>query len=53
MSLEEGEEGLGESVEFLAVLDALEGEAKADEALLLGNGGTVAVGVGEDGNGAV
>ena len=45
------EEGSGEGVEFGAVGDGFEGEAEADEAMLEGDGGTVAVGVGEDGDG--
>ena len=46
---EEGEEGFGEGLEFLVIGDTFEGETEADKALGLGNGGTVAIGIGENG----
>ena len=46
---EEGEEGFGERVEFLAVGNAFEGETKTDEAMLEGNGSTITIGIGENG----
>ena len=47
----EGEECTGEGVDGLVVGDAFERETETDEAMLLGDGGAVAVGVGEDGDG--
>ena len=48
---EEREESPGEGVEFVVVGDGLEREAQTDKAVLLGNGGIGAIGVGEDGEG--
>ena len=42
---------MGEGVEFLSVGNGFEGETKADKAMLLGDGGAVAIVVGEDGKG--
>ena len=48
---EELEEGAGEGVEFLVIGDAFEGETETDKAVLLGDGSTITIGVGENGDG--
>ena len=45
------EEGAGEGVEFLVIGDAFEGETETDKAVLLGDGSTITIGVGENGDG--
>ena len=51
MLFKECDESTGKRIEFVALLDAFDGESETDKSVWLGNGGVGAIGIGEDGEG--